>query len=127
MTSQKLLAYFREGTFKSADSTKLASLGAATTSRLDFIEMNPVGYKHLFKALFLSDNLGYLSLSPFKVEDKHALLVLDHETSRAWLLITIFSRIRAQMRRQNLYILDKMKALKFAHDQLTHASDDGIS
>ncbi len=62
-------------------------------------------------ALFLSENLGYVKLIPFMIEEKNAVVVIDEETSRAWVLAIIFTRVRAQMRRQNLYILEKMKSI----------------
>ena len=62
---------------------------------MSYIELTPDGYKHLAPALFLADNLGYLTVSHIKIEDKEAVMVVDEETGRAWIIAIIFSRIRA--------------------------------
>ena len=46
-------------------------------------------------SLFLADNLGYVKAIPFKIEDKDAVVIIDEETGRAWIIVIIFVRIRA--------------------------------
>jgi len=36
---------------------------------------------------------------PFKIEGQEAVIIIDEETSRAWIMAIVFTRIRAQMRR----------------------------
>lgn len=50
-------------------------------------------------------------MAPFKIEEHEAVAIIDEQTSRAWLVALIFVRVRAQMRRQNLYVLEKMKSI----------------
>jgi len=45
--------------------------------------------------MFLSDNLGFIKMTPFKIEDKEAVIVIDEETGRAWVMAIIFTRVRA--------------------------------
>jgi len=44
------------------------------------------------------------------MEEKDGVLVMDAESSKAWLIGIIFVRIRAQMAKQSLFHLEKMKA-----------------
>lgn len=59
-----------------------------------------------------------MKLVPLKIEDKEAVIVIDEETSWAWVVALIHTRVRAQMRRQNLYILEKMKGVQYKCDEL---------
>ncbi|CDW87599.1 UNKNOWN [Stylonychia lemnae] len=115
ITSAQIIQYFRTGDFK--NKSKNFNLDFMNTNLL-MIEHRPEAYKHLVNALFLQDNLGVIRMIPFKLEDKEAVIIIDEETSRAWIMAIIFTRIRAQMRRQNLYVLEKMKNIQYKSDEL---------
>lgn len=67
----------------------------------------------MFIGLCLADNVGCVEVCTFDVEiATSGIAVIDNETSRAWLVGLCATRIKAQMRRQNLYVLEKMKGLK---------------
>ena len=87
-------------------------------SRLHYVEMRSDTYRHLVYAMFLADNLGFIKAIPVTIDKNYpeGVIILDEETGRAWVIAINAERIRAQMRRQNLYMLDKMKLTKFTND-----------
>ena len=115
LTSHKILQYFRRGEFKLHSKNYNID---CTESRLHHVELRPDTYRHLVYAMFLADNLGYIKAIPIKIDKNYpeGVIILDEETGRAWVIAVNCERIRAQMRRQNLYILEKMKQTKFTND-----------
>ena len=96
-----MLAYMRNGDFRSETKRFNADFERCY---LDLVEKNPLSYKHLFSALCLADNLGYVKIIPFPMEATdqglaEGIAVIDVETSRAWLIALCPVRIKAPMRR----------------------------
>ena len=106
--SLEIVQFFRKGEFK-ANIRKFNQ--AFKKSDINLIEKNPEYAKHLLPALFLADNLGYVKVQSLPVGDKDGILVVDEQTQRAWLIAISFTRIAAQMHRQNLYSLEHMKGI----------------
>jgi len=59
-----MLAYMRNGEFRSENRRFNADFERCY---LDLVEKNPLSYKHLFSALCLADNLGYVKIIPFQL------------------------------------------------------------
>lgn len=74
ISSQQMIQYFRIGDFKSK--SKHYNLDFFY-SNLNLVETKPETYKHLLYALFLSDNLGFIKIAPFKIEETDAAAVID--------------------------------------------------
>jgi hypothetical protein len=108
--SQSFLTYLRNDEFKRDNKEFNKDF---QNSLLNLVEKDPLGYKHMFIGLCLADNVGCVQVCTFDVEiATSGIAVIDNETGRAWLVGLCATRIKAQMRRQNLYVLEKMKGLK---------------
>lgn len=71
-----------------------------TESRLEHLERREAAYTLLAYSMFLADNLGYIRVSPIRIdENASGILVVDYETGKTWAIALNHVRVRAQMRR----------------------------
>ncbi|TNV81629.1 hypothetical protein FGO68_gene379 [Halteria grandinella] len=108
LTSSKVIAYFRKGEFKLHQKNYNLDF---TESRLKPIEQRAETYVQLVHAMFLADNIPCITLTRIKINkcDLGGVIIQDSETQKAWIIAINHVRCRAQMRRQNLYILEHMR------------------